>query len=81
MSVPKHLVDVKIEDYLSEKTKTTQGTKGKCMVCGVLVTWSREKLASHKRGSCKGIDKTVWLCKFPLKLPGFVSSRKFPFCF
>ena len=41
---------IKISDYIQAYSKQTN--KGECKACGKAVQWSRQRLASHKRGNC-----------------------------
>jgi hypothetical protein len=44
----------KVSDYLEAHDKTTQ--RGRCKTCFKLVTWSRDRLASHKRAVCTSVS-------------------------
>lgn len=51
--------DFKISDYLINFTKETR--RGNCKVCNTLVTWGKERVASHKRMSCTEPTPEVFL--------------------
>jgi hypothetical protein len=42
------MFEFKVSDYLEERNRSL----GKCKVCGKNVSWSRDRVAAHKRNNC-----------------------------
>ena len=55
-----------ISDYLEDFDKVT--SRGTCKSCAMLVTWNRERVASHKRAKCSMEKKILrsFYCWFQL---------------
>lgn len=53
--------DFPIEKYLKNKNNAT--SKGECIACNSKVAWTRARVSSHRRATCKGIgeeERQLW---------------------
>lgn len=46
--------EIKVADYLEDFNKIIN--RGKCKSCSTMVSWTRERVASHKRSNCTSIS-------------------------